>query len=172
MKMPRCATIWDTHHQPCIRPQRGDVWMASFQTGACEREWVWWFSGMVKNQQEKLAVGWEGGAVPAAVMPRPPAGDAVGVGAGGAEAGAETLPVCELMGWHCLALLTLSLNPFQPTIFPRARPRPRRRPAATCSASRSTARTTWARRRAGLRCRRGGPCTRTSPTDLGRLWLP
>lgn len=66
----------------------------------------------------------------------------------------------------------LSVNPFQPTTFPRARPRPRRRLAATCSASRSTARTTWARRRAGLRYRRGGPCTRTSPTDLGLLWLP
>lgn len=67
---------------------------------------------------------------------------------------------------------TLSVNPFQPTTFPRARPRRRRRLAATCSASRSTARTTWARRRAGLRCRRGGPCTRTSPTDSGLLWLP
>lgn len=84
------------------------------------------------------------------------------------------LPLCAVSAGAlcCVVLITLSLHPLQPTTFPRARRRPRRRLAATCSASRCTARTTWAKRRAGLRCRHGGPCTRTSPTDLGLLWPP
>lgn len=141
----------------------------------------------MKNQPEKLAVGWDEGAVPVAATPRPRAGGQCGCrsrgtgwrGRGGCGAtGPSLLPACHRSLRERDGVASrgspnaLSVTPFQPTTFPRARPRPRRRPAATCSASRSTARTTWARRRAGLRCRRGGPCIRTSPTDLGLLWPP
>lgn len=85
MKTPGCATVQDTRNQSCIHPQCSNVLMAYFKTSACEREYFWCFSGTVKNQPEKLAAGWEEGAVPVAVMSCPRAGGCHGCRGWGAD---------------------------------------------------------------------------------------
>lgn len=61
-----------------------------FKPSACEREYFWCFSGTVKRQTERLAAGWEEGAVPVVGTPGDATGAGAGARAGRAEAGAET----------------------------------------------------------------------------------